>query len=153
MSQVSGKEEKIVDMFDKLDKFSASSNIFFFGDDVFCKINSTLNLELYESLCFHVQWLVLFLACDFSRHKICTPFFFRSIVVKLYFWIGNFQENFLLSNRTILLAKWCRSNVQFKCMTRNVHLFFFGFLLSCKSSKKIPSERERESQATVFNFR
>ena len=113
------------------------------------KIHSIHAVDNFEFTIIRVsslslQWLVLFLACDFSRRKICTPFFFRSIVVKLYFWIGNFQENFLLSNRTILLAKWCRSNVQFKCMTRNVHLFFFGFLLSCKSSKKIPSERERE---------
>ena len=142
MSQVSGKEEKNRRHVRQVGQVFGLFQYIFFGDDVFCKINSTLNLELYESLCFHVQWLVLFLACDFSRHKICTPFFFRSIVVKLYFWIGNFQENFLLSNRTILLAKWCRSNVQFKCMTRNVHLFFFGFLLSCKSSKKIPSERD-----------
>ena len=57
---------------------------------------------------------------------------FRSIVVKLYFWIGNFQGNFLLSAiGRRLLAKWCRSNVPFKCMTRNVHLFLsLGFLLS-----------------------
>ena len=57
---------------------------------------------------------------------------FRSIVVKLYFWIGNFQGNFLLSAiGRRLLAKWCRSNLPFKCMTRNVHLFLsLGFLLS-----------------------
>ena len=141
-------------MFDKLDKFFGllSSNIFF--GDVFCNKKSTLNLRVFALLCFHIYWLVLSLVCDFSRSRQYTKYAPPScdqLSLNSTFEQAIFKRIFY-SAIGRLLAKWCRSNVQFKCMTRNVHLFFFGFLLSCKKGKKIffsPREEARQ----FFNFR